>query len=249
MGIASRSASTVSVLIGESAPRADFLGNLTPSHGLQGRSRSLTAEPKTAARIRKRVSTVAGRGRQRPRPHESLDVARRNGFERHLAELRVHVQSQDGLDTFARALAMQLSRPPSFAVHPDGHPARFRSDVTARHERGSHLVEPPLGVDLPAEVLRVLFAGSVAVASPIPAVRTLLDACHASSCLSVLSVVAVPGVTLWAVGLFGEPEDEVGAPVADVAADLEAAGSGAEVAPVAQGAFGDRGGSGRLPGG
>jgi hypothetical protein len=45
-------------------------------------------------------------------------------------------------------------------------------------------------------------------------------------------------VTLWTVGLFGEPEDEVGSPVADVAADLEAAGSGAEVAPVAQGAFG-----------
>src|SRR6266508_700144 len=46
-------------------------------------------------------------------------------------------------------------------------------------------------------------------------------------------------IALWAVGLFGEPEDEVGAPVADVAADLEAAGSGAEVAPVAQGALGD----------
>src|SRR6266545_7134251 len=46
-------------------------------------------------------------------------------------------------------------------------------------------------------------------------------------------------IALWAVGLFGEPEDEVGAPVADVAADLEAAGAGAEVAPVAQGSFGD----------
>src|SRR4051794_25622114 len=45
-------------------------------------------------------------------------------------------------------------------------------------------------------------------------------------------------VVLGTVGLLGEPEDEVGAPVADVAADLEAAGSGAEVAPVAQGAFG-----------
>src|SRR5215208_5286991 len=44
---------------------------------------------------------------------------------------------------------------------------------------------------------------------------------------------------LGTVGLFGEPEGEVGAPVADVAADLEAAGSGAEVAPVAQGALGD----------
>src|SRR3954453_686636 len=31
-------------------------------------------------------------------------------------------------------------------------------------------------------------------------------------------------VVLWTVGLFGEPQDEVGAPVADVAADLEAAG-------------------------
>jgi len=42
---------------------------------------------------------------------------------------------------------------------------------------------------------------------------------------------------LRAVGLFGEPVDEVGAPVADVAAEFESAGSGAEVAPVAQGAF------------
>src|SRR6187431_1569117 len=47
------------------------------------------------------------------------------------------------------------------------------------------------------------------------------------------------GIALWLVGLFGEPEDEVGAPVADVAADLEAAGSAAEVAPVAKGAFRD----------
>jgi hypothetical protein len=46
-------------------------------------------------------------------------------------------------------------------------------------------------------------------------------------------------VTLWTVGLLGEPEDEVGSPVADVAADLEAARPGAEVAPVAQGAFWD----------
>jgi hypothetical protein len=36
-------------------------------------------------------------------------------------------------------------------------------------------------------------------------------------------------LVLGTVGLFGEPEDEVGAPVADVAADLEAAGSRAEV--------------------
>ena len=40
--------------------------------------------------------------------------------------------------------------------------------------------------------------------------------------------------------MFGEPEDEVGAPVADVAAEFEAVGSGAEVAPVAEGAFGVR---------
>jgi len=46
-------------------------------------------------------------------------------------------------------------------------------------------------------------------------------------------------VALGTVCLLGEPEDEVGSPVADVAADLEAAGAGAEVAPVAQGAFGD----------
>lgn len=46
-------------------------------------------------------------------------------------------------------------------------------------------------------------------------------------------------MVLGTVGLLGEPEDEIGTPVADVAADLEAAGSGAEVAPVAQGAFGD----------
>jgi len=46
-------------------------------------------------------------------------------------------------------------------------------------------------------------------------------------------------VILGAVGLFSEPEDEVGSPVADVTTDLEAAGSGAEVAPVAQGAFRD----------
>ena len=45
-------------------------------------------------------------------------------------------------------------------------------------------------------------------------------------------------MVLGTVGLLGEPEDEVGAPVADVAADLEAAGSGAEVAPVAQRPFG-----------
>ena len=44
---------------------------------------------------------------------------------------------------------------------------------------------------------------------------------------------------LGAVGLFAQPEDEVGAPVADVAADLEAAGSAAEVAPVAKRAFGN----------
>ena len=46
-------------------------------------------------------------------------------------------------------------------------------------------------------------------------------------------------VVLWTGGLLGEPEDEVGAPVPDVAADLEAAGSAAEVAPIAQRAFGD----------
>ena len=48
------------MLIGERAPRADCLGNLKPSHGLRGMRRSLTPEPKTAARMRKRVSTVAG---------------------------------------------------------------------------------------------------------------------------------------------------------------------------------------------
>src|SRR5680860_1331860 len=49
----------------------------------------------------------------------------------------------------------------------------------------------------------------------------------------------VSAVALWTVRLLGEPEDEVGTPVADVAADLEAAGPAAEVAPVAEGAFGD----------
>ena len=46
-------------------------------------------------------------------------------------------------------------------------------------------------------------------------------------------------VVLWTVGLLGGPEDEICSPVADVAADLEASRSAAEVAPVAQGAFGD----------
>jgi len=44
-----------------------------------------------------------------------------------------------------------------------------------------------------------------------------------------------------ALGLLGEPQDEVGAPVADVSADLEAARARAEVAPVAQRALGDAG--------
>jgi hypothetical protein len=46
-------------------------------------------------------------------------------------------------------------------------------------------------------------------------------------------------VLTFTVGLLGEPEDDVGAPVADVAADLEASGSGSEVAPVAEGALRD----------
>src|SRR5680860_648138 len=49
----------------------------------------------------------------------------------------------------------------------------------------------------------------------------------------------ISAVALWTVRLLGEPEDEVGTPEADVAADLEAAGPAAEVAPVAEGAFGD----------
>ena len=64
----------------------------------------------------------------------------------------------------------------------------------------------------------------------------MLAMAHPASRVGRLSPVSA---SLWTVGLLGEPEDEVGAPVADVAADLEAAGSGAEVAPVAQGAFGD----------
>src|SRR4051812_40982332 len=43
----------------------------------------------------------------------------------------------------------------------------------------------------------------------------------------------------WTVGLLAEPEDEVGTPVADVSSDFEAARSAAQVAPVAEGAFGD----------
>lgn len=46
-------------------------------------------------------------------------------------------------------------------------------------------------------------------------------------------------VVLRSVALLGEPESEVGSPVADVPANLEASRSAAEVAPVAQGAFGD----------
>jgi hypothetical protein len=46
-------------------------------------------------------------------------------------------------------------------------------------------------------------------------------------------------VGVGAAGLFGQPENEVGAPVADVASDLEAARPAAEVAPVAQRPFGD----------
>src|SRR3954451_17184916 len=71
-----------------------------------------------------------------------------------------------------------------------------------------------------------------AMADQLPA----LARCHLAPGRPQLpGLIGGPGT----VGLLGEPEGEVGSPVADVAADLEAAGPGAEVAPVAQGAFGD----------
>jgi hypothetical protein len=45
------------------------------------------------------------------------------------------------------------------------HPARLRVDVGPGHDRGCGLVEPPLRVDFASEVLGVLLAGLVAVAS------------------------------------------------------------------------------------
>ena len=44
-------------------------------------------------------------------------------------------------------------------------------------------------------------------------------------------------MVLWTVGLLAEPEDEVRAPVPDMAAELDAAWPGSEVAPLPQGAL------------
>src|SRR4051794_23059535 len=68
----------------------------------------------------------------------------------------------------------------------------------------SVLAEPPLAIDLPIEVFRVLLTGRVSVPSSPLAVIALLDACHystpalSSSCLalSVSSPPARPGADL-----------------------------------------------------
>ncbi len=73
---------------------------------------------------------------------------------------------------------VHLAGLPGHGVGPEGDPPCARIDVLARHHGGGDLVEPPLTVDLAAEVLGVLLALGVPVAgSPVP-VRALGDAGH-----------------------------------------------------------------------
>ena len=64
-------------------------------------------------------------------------------------------------------------------------------------------------------------------------------ACAVSETLLARRQARVSPGAVWMTGLLLEPLEDVAAPVADRAADREALGSGAEVAPVARSGDGD----------
>ena len=171
-----------------------------------------------------------------------LDVGMGNATEPDATPPWDNMGAKDaGVARVGRRLEMGLAGQPPIGPLTDRDLRQCRVNVGARELRVLDAGQEPFGVELPPEALVALGAGWGAVVrppgrSPFRMRFSMLAMSHRVLSMTFLSRLMV---VLWTVGLLGEPEDEVGAPVADVAADLEAAGSGAEVAPVAQGAFGD----------
>src|SRR5204863_5647702 len=92
-------------------------------------------------------------------------------------------------------------------------PASPRVDVLAAVERCLLAGDPPVGVDLAVEVLRVLLAGMVAVAGAVLAVRPALHTAHDS--LPILG-----GHGLYAVCCHGRVRARRSQPARDLGDDL-----------------------------
>jgi hypothetical protein len=131
--------------------------------------------------------------RERPGPalHPGLDLAPADGADLVVAERRIGVETEVGLDLGGRAGAVDLGRAPLLGVIPEQHPAAGRVYVHAVGQVAPDGVEEELGVALAGELAGLLGpSGVLPPPGPVPAVGTLVDAGHG---LSSRSVTAISG--------------------------------------------------------
>lgn len=163
-GMAASSESTCSTARGTTGSRW-FSGSRVPSQGETDTMRSRTAALNMDARTPCTTATVDGASRwSTSSPFtQCLDVGRPHGGDAPLAEQRVDVQPEDGLDPVGARRAVHLRGAPLLAVLADRHPAGGGGDVLPGDDRRRLLVEPSLRVGLAAERPCLLPSPRVAV--------------------------------------------------------------------------------------